>query len=189
MQRRFGVVKSGVFALVPVIALLLVGEGIGRLKYFIDHDYDWNYLTAPFRGAEPDVDPVTSVGDNGSSQTQIPWHPWCRDREVFSRHYQRVMLYSYDEFCFRGDRVTPSKSADEFRIFVLGGSAVEDQEPDGDTTVDYVKRALGESYDGRRVVMVNAGRRTYGSTSILVLYDDKVSAFTPDLVIYGEAWN
>ena len=100
MQRRFGVVKSGVFALVPVIALLLVGEGIGRLKYFIDHDYDWNYLTAPFRGAEPDVDPVTSVGDNGSSQTQIrsstgPGRQTCTDSTRF-REGRRV---SYTTRC------------------------------------------------------------------------------------------
>ena len=150
MQRRFGVVKSGVFALVPVTSLLLAGESICRLKYFIDHNYNWNYLTAPFRGAEADVDPVASVGDNGSSQMQILWHPWCRDREVFSRHYQRLMRYTYDDYCFRGDRITRSKSADEFRVFVLSGSTIEDQEPDGDTAVDYLKRSLPASYDGRR---------------------------------------
>ena len=189
MQRRFGVVKSGVFALVRVTSLLLAGEGICRVKYFIDHNYNWNYLTAPFRGAEADVDPVASVGDDGSSQVQIPWHPWCRDRDVFSTHYQRLMPYTYDDYCFRGDRIARAKSADEFRVFVLGDSTIEDQEPDGDTAVDYLKRALAESYDSRRVVMVNAGHRTYGSTKIVALYDDQVSGFNPDLVIYSEAWN
>ncbi len=96
--------------------LLLAGEGIARVKYFINHNDNWYYLMAPFGGAEADVDPVASVGENPSNQRQILWHPWCRDLDVFSRHYQRVMRYTYDDNCLRGDPIARSKSADEFRV-------------------------------------------------------------------------
>lgn len=196
MLRRLGLAKFVLFTMAPLTILLVLGEIVCRTKYFLLHDYDWNYLTAPLvvqdtqvmnRIAfveEPTVEQVT-----GAAPMTVRWHRPCRNRDVFSQRHGRPMPYTYDDHCFRGDRVALVKPPDEFRIFVLGGSTIEDSQPDGETAVDYLKRALPESYAGRTVKIVNAGHSAYGSGSIVVLFDTKVRLFDPDVVIYSEAWN
>ena len=188
-------IKFVTFGLLPLTGLLVAGEFVCRVNYFLDHDYDWNYMTAPFRVQDtrqlkfglfmPPSEPPTAPSD----QMNITWHRPCKDFEVFSESSQRMSPYTYDGYCLRGDRVTIDKSPDEYRLFALGGSTVEDNQPDGDTMVDYLKRSLPSTLADKRVVAVNAGHSAYGSAEILDLYEQKVALFSPDLVLYHEAWN
>jgi hypothetical protein len=104
---------------------------------------------------------------------------------VFSEHYQKPMPYTWDANCFRGDPVAPAKPAGEIRIFIMGGSTVEDAQPDVDTWTMQLKAQLGD----RRVKVVNAGETAMGSATIANLYEKKIRLFAPDVVLYYEAWN
>src|SRR5574342_202989 len=120
-----------------------------------------------------------------ADQMKFKWVRPCRDREVFSQHYQKPMPFTWDANCFRGDSVTPSKPAGEFRIFVVGGSTVEDAQPDIDTWT----RRLKDQLNDPRVKVVNAGQTNMGSTGMTPMYESRLSLFKPDLVLYYEAWN
>ena len=50
------------------------------------------------------------------------------------------------------------------------------------------KNALRLAVPGR-ITVVNAGHAAYDSLRIQQLYEARVSAFSPDLVLYYEAWN
>ena len=77
-----------------------------------------------------------------ADQMKFKWVRPCRDREVFSQHYQKPMPFTWDANCFRGDSVTTAKPAGEFRIFVVGGSTVEDAQPDIDMWTRQLKLQL-----------------------------------------------
>lgn len=169
-----GPVKIFVFSLTPLLGLLLAGEAVCRVKFFLDHNYDWKYITSLDVGAAASrertaaVQAGSYVGDyglfmppsapppTGGGQMTFTWQRPCKDRDVFSEKSQRLSPLTWSDYCFRGDRVTLDASPDEYRLFVLGGSTVEDLHPDGETMVDYVKGSLPSTFANRRVVVVNA---------------------------------
>ena len=116
---------------------------------------------------------------------KFKWVRPCRDREVFSQHYQKPMPFTWDANCFRGDSVTTAKPAGEFRIFVVGGSTVEDAQPD----IDMWTRQLKLQLNDPRVKVVNAGQTNMGSSRMTTMYESKISLFKPDLLLYYEGWN
>jgi hypothetical protein len=116
---------------------------------------------------------------------KFKWVRPCRDREVFSLHYQKPMPYTWDANCFRGDSVMPPKPAGEIRIFVVGGSTVEDAQPDIDMWTGQLKNQLADP----RVKVINAGQTAMGSGMMTAMYESRLSLFKPDLVLYYEAWN
>lgn len=116
---------------------------------------------------------------------KFKWVRPCRDREVFSRHYQKPMPYTWDANCFRGDSVTTAKPAGEIRVFVVGGSTVEDAQPD----VDMWTRQLKNTLNDARVKVINAGQTAMGSSGMTAMYESKLSLFKPDVLLYYEAWN
>ncbi len=191
MAARLSLSRRLTFAFIPLVVLLLAVEAVCRVKFFVAHDYDWNYIVAPLVVADSQtmgwgqfMPPTTADGQIVFNSPRP-----CRDREVFSQRLQRLSLVTYDAFCLRGDRVALRPSRDEYRVFVLGGSTVEDEEPDGETMVDYFKQALPQRVGRRRVTVVNAGHRSYGSSRILDQYRTKIVKFSADLLLYHEAWN
>ena len=86
---------------------------------------------------------------------------------------------------FRGDPVSQSKPPGEFRIFLLGGSAVEDKQPDVDMWTTHLRNTLRDPF----AKVVNAGQSGMGSTTAVAVYDYKIRRFSPDLVLYYEALN
>ncbi len=120
-----------------------------------------------------------------ADQMKFKWVRPCRDREVFSQHYQKPMPFTWDANCFRGDSVTTAKPAGELRIFVVGGSTVEDAQPD----VDMWTRQLKLQLNDPRVKVVNAGQTSMGSSRMTTMYESKISLFKPDLLLYYEGWN
>jgi len=204
-------IKFVVFAVVPVCALLLAAETAVRLRYFVAHGYEWAYLTAPFGAARfapankedlfkiPEAAPAASgaaalsnatvQGAGATQQMVIKWSKPCADTMVFSTELQKPMPRTFDENCFRGDRISMAKGPDEYRIIFLGGSAVEDFQSDAEMMTNQFKAAIPPTQHGKGITVVNAGRVTFESRRIASYYRQTVSRFSPDLVLYYEAGN
>ena len=131
----------------------------------------------------PPVEPGAAAAS--ADQMKFKWVRPCRDREVFSQHYQKPMPFTWDANCFRGDSVTTAKPAGEYRIFVVGGSTVEDAQPD----IDMWTRQLKLQLNDPRIKVVNAGQTNMGSSRMTPMYESKISLFKPDLLLYYEGWN
>jgi hypothetical protein len=187
------------FALTPTVVLLLAAETTVRLKYFFSpYGRDWTYLTTPIgRGsafapttasAAPSTPPA---GEDGGSDNQLVfrWQTPCVNTMVFSAELHKEMPRTWDEHCFRGDRVMPAKDPGEYRVVFLGGSTVEDGQSDVEMMTEQFKRALPPSANGGRVTVVNAGKANFDSRVIRSYWDAVVKKFSPDLVVYYEAWN
>lgn len=184
------------FAVTPVVVLLVAAETAVRLKYFFSpNGRDWTYLTTPIgRGsvfaAAPARAAVSPAAD-GSNDDQLVfrWQTPCVDETVFSSELQKAMPRTWDRHCFRGDRVAPGRAANEYRIFFLGGSTVEDGQSDEEMMTLQFKRALPPRPSGKRLIVVNAGRANFDSRVIHSYWESTIKAFRPDLVVYYEAWN
>lgn len=200
-KKKITVRKLIFFSLLPIIILLFTLEVACRLKFFFLHNMDWNYITAPFRVGDIDtldhgfyMPPISESKEAGKEksaegQIKVKWPRPCRDTKVYSEIQGKNMPYTYDKFCFRGDRIEFGKDSSEFRIFVLGGSTVQDLMCDQEMMTNQVKMAFPSFYKGRHVKVINAGHMTYGSTEILDLYRRKIKHFFPNIVLYHEAWN
>jgi hypothetical protein len=191
------------FALTPTVVLLLAAETTVRLKYFFSpYGRDWTYLTTPIgRGSvfaatsaptstrSAAVSLASREDDASEGQLVFRWQTPCINSMVFSNELGREMPRTWDEHCFRGDRVTPAKNPDEYRVVFLGGSTVEDGQSDAEMMTEQFKRALPASASGKRVTVVNAGKANFDSRVIRSYWDSVVKKFSPDLVVYYEAWN
>jgi len=191
------------FALTPTVVLLLAAETTVRLKYFFSpYGRDWKYLTTPIgRGSafaetsaptntrSAAVSLASREDDAPEGQLVFRWQTPCINSMVFSNELGREMPRTWDEHCFRGDRVTPAKNPDEYRVVFLGGSTVEDGQSDAEMMTEQFKRALPLSASGKRVTVVNAGKANFDSRVIRTYWDSVVKKFSPDLVVYYEAWN
>ena len=191
------------FALTPTVVLLLAAETTVRLKYFFSpYGRDWKYLMTPIgRGSafaetsaptntrSAAVSLASREDDAPEGQLVFRWQTPCSNSMVFSNELGREMPRTWDEHCFRGDRVTPAKNPDEYRVVFLGGSTVEDGQSDAEMMTEQFKRALPASASGKRVTVVNAGKANFDSRVIRSYWDSVVKKFSPDLVVYYEAWN
>jgi hypothetical protein len=193
--RRILSLRFIVFALTPTIVLLLAAETTVRLKYFLSpYGRDWTYLTTPIgRGSVLAAAPPPSAPghDTGESEDQIVfrWQAPCVNSTVVSSELHKEMPRTWDEHCFRGDRVGTKKDADEYRVIFLGGSTVEDAQSDEEMMTAVFKRALAPSSHGKRLTVINAGHANFDSRTIRGYWDAVVRGFSPDLVVYYEAWN
>lgn len=179
-----------VFALTSTLALLLAAETVVRVKYFLAHDRDWNYLATPFvRGSLSLSGRMRFEADIPAEQLVFRWPQPCVSGQVYSTKLQKLMPRTWDENCFRGDRVTKPKGADQYRIVFVGGSTVQDFQSDEEMMTAQVKRALPSHVQGKAISVVNAGRAGFDSQQILEDYRSRVALFSPDLVVYYEAWN
>src|SRR5688572_30136471 len=105
-----------VFALTPTVVLLVTAEVTVRLKYFFSpHGRDWTYLTTPIgRGsavAPPRTSPASAPqrAEDGAADDQLVfrWQTPCVNHVVYSSELRKEMPRTWDENCFRGDRVKP----------------------------------------------------------------------------------
>lgn len=122
-------------------------------------------------------------------QLVFKWQKPCVDQMVFSVELQKEMPRTWDENCFRGDRVERQKGANEYRLMFVGGSTVEDAQSDAEMMTAQVKRVLPPAYRGKRIVVVNAGKAGFDSGRILLYFASTLRDFSPDLIVYYEAWN
>ncbi len=152
-----------------IIVILAAAEAGYRIKFYLMHNKDWNYITTPF--------------------LVHPWNMSCKDQKTYSLRYKKLLDITYDGNCFRGDRVNPGKSLSEFRTFVLGDSSVDCSQPDQEMWTNQIKLYLPATIGQRKLKIVNAGRSGFGSSAIKSLYEDKIRLFFPDLILYYAAAN
>lgn len=182
--------KFFVLLLPPMLLLLGAAEATVRVKYFLAHDYDWNYLTTPFvRSAPAPPKGVSFAGSATVHQIVFQWPKPCVSGQVYSTERNALMPRTWDSNCFRGDHVVAQKDAAEYRIVFLGGSTVQDYQSDEEMMTAQAKRSLRPDRQGKRITVVNAGVAGFNSRDILHYYRSKVGAFAPDLILYYEAWN
>ncbi len=124
-----------------------------------------------------------------TTQMVFKWRTPCVNQTVYSTELHKDMPRTWNEHCFRGDSVKPQKDPDEYRVIFLGGSTVEDAQSDVEMMTAQVKRALPQRHGEKRISVVNAGRAGFESARILLYWTYQVEAFSPDLVVYYEAWN
>ena len=202
-MRRVLSLRFIAFALTPTAVLLLAAETTVRLKYFFSpYGRDWTYLTTPigrgsaFAETSAPTNTRSAAVSLASREEEAPedqlvfrWQTPCVNSMVFSNELGKEMPRTWDEHCFRGDRVTTAKAPDEYRVVFLGGSTVEDGQSDAEMMTEQFKRALPASASGKRVTVVNAGKANFDSRVIRTYWDSVVKKFSPDLVVYYEAWN
>jgi hypothetical protein len=123
------------------------------------------------------------------NQMVFNWPKPCVDQTVYSTEQHRQMPRTWDDNCFRGDRVAQHKDANEYRIVFLGGSTVEDAQSDDEMMTAQFKHALPPTHRDKRVSVVNAGKAGFESRRILLYWQSWVHTFSPDVVLYYEAWN
>jgi hypothetical protein len=181
--------KRLAFSLTPLLLLLIAAETVVRVKFFLLHKHDWNYITMPFRVQDQSravhafyMPPKQPARD---APMQFAMYKPCRNSEAPSVRYGKPMPYTWDANCFRGDPMTPAKPAGEIRLFVLGGSTVQSYQPDVDMWTTRLKETIGHP----RLRVVNAGQSSMESDGIASLFDAKIRLFAPDIVLYYEAWN
>lgn len=181
--------KRIAFSLTPLLILVIAAETAVRIKFFLLHKKDWNYITMPFRVQDQSravhafyMAPPQPAKD---SPMQFRMVKPCRNSEVLSARLQKPMPYTWDPNCFRGDSVAQAKPPGETRLFILGGSTVQSFQPDVDMWATRLKEHLGDAH----VRVINAGQSSMESEGVAKLYDAKIRLFAPDVVLYYEAWN
>jgi hypothetical protein len=144
--RRFSL-KFFAFLLAPAVVLVSAAEAMVRVKYFLAHDYEWHYLTTPVvRGPLAMPERWTAPKD----QMVFNWRMPCVSGTVFSQELQKEMPRTWDENCFRGDRVMSRKDANEYRIMFVGGSTVEDAQSDVEMMTAQFKRVMPPAHEEKR---------------------------------------
>src|SRR5438105_32380 len=103
------------FAITPAIVLLVAAEGTARLKYYFSpYGRDWRYLTTPIgRGSAARAESPARSEQRGGAEDQLVfrWQTPCVDGVVYSPELRKDMPRTWDEHCFRGDRVATRKDA------------------------------------------------------------------------------
>ncbi|HSQ20393.1 MAG TPA: SGNH/GDSL hydrolase family protein, partial [Blastocatellia bacterium] len=92
-------------------------------------------------------------------------------------------------------RLSPEKSADVYRVIVLGGSTVmgEGAGLPSQNIVGMLRKGVRErgltGPGGRRVELINAGVDAYNSAQEYLYFVSSLRRFKPDLVIAYDGWN
>jgi hypothetical protein len=160
------VVYGIIFAIFMVIVLLGAGELLLRVLPL------GAYRSAPFRQYDPQIGLSLipnqhTIHRRGCFQGEVVTNRWgWRDR----------------------DR-TPGKPAGEYRIAVLGDSAVEDVQVKPEQTLNIQMEQQLRQKGYNNIEVLGFGVEGIGTTQELILYQERVRQFHPDLVIVMFSWN
>jgi hypothetical protein len=173
-------------------------------------------LTKPFASNPTDPDPNPVPGKNFLGHLTAPnskgWAQylvadallgWRLGQNISTYYHVHVhtkeYLYITDSNGFSVDvddpPVAPQKSANIYRIIVLGGSTVmgEGAPRPSQNLVSMLREGVRERElsgpNGRRVEFINAGVEGYNSAQEYLYFVSDLLRFTPDLVIVYDGWN
>ncbi|MBF0312102.1 MAG: hypothetical protein HQK52_01730 [Oligoflexia bacterium] len=191
---KFSSIKRAVLLLLPVVVLLLLAEGVCRIKFYFAHNRDSFYLTTPFnvqgkqnvQNTNTGVDVYEGKTSDVVKTENVLTNKECSNSKLFSKFYNKEMDVTHDENCFRGDRV----DSNAYKVFIVGDSTVEDSRAvDKETFAHLLKAYLPEQYQNKRVTITSAGRGAYGSASTFEHYEGKLKKFNPDMIVVYIGWN
>jgi hypothetical protein len=163
---RKRVLFGAVYALVMVFSFAIVGEGLLRVLPL------GAYKSAPFR----QYDPV--VGLSLMPDRNVIHHRGCFAGEVVTNRWG-----------MRDRDRMREKSPGEFRIAMLGDSAVEAVQVKPAEVVNRQMEQLLAAKGYKNVSVLNFGVEGIGTTQELVMYKEKVRQFRPDLLLVMFSWN
>jgi len=92
---------------------------------------------------------------------------------------------------FRGGEFSEIKPSDTYRIFMVGGSTMFGAGATSDDTTipGYLQQLLNEKDFGFDVEIINSGIQGADSNTELKFIEQKLIAFSPDLIIIYDGWN
>jgi len=92
---------------------------------------------------------------------------------------------------FRGGEFAEIKPSDTYRIFMVGGSTMFGAGATSDNTTipGYLQQLLNEKDFGFDVEIINSGIQGADSYTELKFIEQKLIAFSPDLIIIYDGWN
>jgi len=91
---------------------------------------------------------------------------------------------------FRGEEIQQTKPKNTFRLAVLGGSTVLNQEVSYEkNAVRLLEEKLQKYYPDKKIEVINAGKDGYNSEHSLIQYMFKIKDLDPDLIIMWHGAN
>jgi hypothetical protein len=154
------------YAFVMVFTIAIIGECLLRVLPL------GSYRSAPFRQYDPEV------GLSLLPDMNVTHHRGCFAGEVVTNRWG-----------MRDRERTLEKSPEEFRIAVLGDSAVEAVQVKPEEVVTRQMEQLLAAKGYKHVSVLNFAVEGIGTTQELIMYKEKVRQFHPDLVLVMFSWN
>ena len=96
-----------------------------------------------------------------------------------------------NSFGFRGDEFSLEKPDNTFRIFVVGGSTVFGHGATSDETTipGYLESYFQTNLEDVSIEVINAGIQGADSFDELVLIEQKILSYSPNMIIVYDGWN
>lgn len=121
---------------------------------------------------------------NSYRYTVENFHPFLQTQ--ISKHEELPV----NSLGFRGEEITASKSADTFRIVILGGSTVLNREVSFENNAARVlEKKLRKEFPDKNIEVINAGKDSYTTEHSLIQYMFNISDLDPDLIIMWHGYN
>jgi len=97
----------------------------------------------------------------------------------------------FNSLGFRGSEFSEIKPSNTYRIFMVGGSTmIGSGESSDETTIPGILQKMFDSDNSvQKIEVINAGMSGGNSDTELRLINEKLIAFSPDLVIIYDGWN
>jgi len=141
--------------------------------------------------SETAADPMiveTAIKPKAPSEIQKITKP-CGDYEQYDEKRKKIISYSYNTDCLRGGNYRRTKDPDVFRIIMVGGSAVFGLSLDDTETIPYYLDQLLNQSNTSKYEVINAGYNGKNSEDFLKLIKNKVTLYSPDLIVYYASMN
>mgnify|MGYP001196709339 CR=1 FL=1 len=91
---------------------------------------------------------------------------------------------------FRGDEFLKEKSANSYRIFIVGGSTTLSSETSNVTTIPSILQKMLEIENpDKEIQVINAGISGGNTETAIELINSKIINYDPDLIIMYDGWN
>lgn len=179
--------KRVLFALTPVLLLVLIGEAAARVRLYLQHNKDTFYLFMPLSGGNHTAPaPVESkfhvVRYGGGPDSDTYYYKGAPGTYEVPAPYST--RYRINSLGFRGRDFDPAtKTAGVMRIFCLGESSTFGEESNDDQTwparlAYYLEKQKPGAHE-----VINAGFGGYYSLNIRNLVLEELDRYQPDMLI------
>ena len=104
---------------------------------------------------------------------------------------QNLDSININSYGFRGPEITIEKPSSMYRIFLIGGSTIFGMGSTNDNTTipGYLQKFMSNVETDKTIEVINAGIQKANSKTELLLLENKILKFNPDLVIVYDGWN
>ena len=172
--------KRFLFAVIMLVAFLLVTEIAGRVVSWVAYGFNPYYLCYGFYSA-------TSDGGGGFSDKQ---------RGYFKFPANTTIKHGVPEACrinnhgMRGQDFETKKAPGTFRVVCMGASSTFGfTDRDEGTYPRLLQKLFDEDGLSPKVEVINAGIPNMRTRNILAMYENEIVDYDPDLVTFYEGYN